>query len=241
MKNLRKYGLFVAMIAGVLVGVVGCFSNNTPERTYFSVDYTLNTQPREASPKYDKTVVIQNVTSALAYDRQEIVYRANPYQFQYYWYRLWASKPRKMLRELITNHLRYTNLFRSVSSMIEDRLPDYLLDIDINAIEELDVSQKEWYAHLSLRFTLQNVEDNRIVWSYEFDSRRAVADNQPVYVVKAMSELLDAELVRTFKDLDETLSQKSLNRHEAPESASSVADAATPQDQPSATLINGRN
>ena len=199
-------GLF---ILAVCITFTGCFGSKTPERSYFSLDYTLGTQPQEKTPKYPQTVVIQNIQSVLAYDRQEIVYRSNPYEFQYYWYRLWASKPKKMLRELITGHLRYTNLFANVSDTIEDRMPDYMLDIGIESIEELDVSEKEWYAHLSLRFNLTKVDDRTSVWTYVFDARRPVADNQPVYVVKALSELLDAELVKAFQDLDNKLAQKS--------------------------------
>jgi ABC-type uncharacterized transport system auxiliary subunit len=191
----------------------GCFGSKAPERTYFSIDYTLGTQPKYNAPKFNKSVVIQNVTSALAYDRQEIVYRANPYEFQYYWYRLWAAKPRKMLPELISGHLRYTNIFKTVSTTIEDRLPDYILDIEINAIEELDVSETEWYAHLALRFTLQRTEDSANVWTYSFDVRRPVADNKPVYVVKAISELLDSELVKTFDNLDKSLSARLSSSH----------------------------
>lgn len=211
--------------------LTSCFGNKAPERTYFSIDYALNTQPSNPSPKYPKTVVIQNITTALAYDRQEIVYRANPYEFQYYWYRLWASKPRKMLGELINSHLRYTNLFQHVSSTIEDKLPDYLLDIDISAIEELDVSDTEWYAHLALRFTLSRPEDNTTAWTYQFDAKRPVASNQPVYVVKAMSELLDAELVKAFQDLDNALGGKT-----KPAISDTPNKAVT--EPPQATLLN---
>lgn len=197
--------LIVLTAAAVCLCLSGCFGSKTPERSYFSLDYTLGTQPQEKTPKYPQTVVIQNIQTVLAYDRQEIVYRSNPYEFQYYWYRLWASKPKKMLRELITGHLRYTNLFASVSDTIEDRMPDYMLDVNIESIEELDVSEKEWYAHLSLRFNMVKVEDKTSVWTYEFDARRPVADNQPVFVVKALSELLNAELIKAFQDLDHKL------------------------------------
>ncbi|MBQ9243758.1 MAG: membrane integrity-associated transporter subunit PqiC [Proteobacteria bacterium] len=228
--RLKHAAISLLLLLGTLC-LTSCFGSKTPERTYFSIDYALNTQPSEATPKYPKTVVIQNISTALAYDRQEIVYRANPYEFQYYWYRLWASKPRKMLGELITSHLRYTNLFQHVSSTIEDKLPDYLLDINISAIEELDVSDTEWYAHLGLHFTLQRPEDNTTVWTYQFDAKRPVASNQPVYVVKAMSELLDAELVKAFQDLDRTLSGKT--------SASSVSDIPKKvSEPPQATLLN---
>lgn len=195
-------------LCGAALSVSSCFGNKAPERTYFSIDYTLSTQPRYNTPKYDATLVINNITSTLAYDRQEIVYRTNPYEFQYYWYRLWASKPRKMLNELILGHLQYANLFKSVSTTIEDKLPDYLLDVYIVSIEELDVSNTEWYAHMSLRFTLTRSNDSaQPIWSYTFDAKRPVASNQPVYVVKAMSEMLSMELVKTFQELDRKMAE----------------------------------
>lgn len=194
-------------IAAAFTTTASCFGNKAPERSYFSIDYALSSQPHYETPKYNATLVIQSITSTLAYDRQEIVYRTNPYEFQYYWYRLWASKPRKMLNEIILAHLRYANLFQSVSTTIEDRLPDYLLDVYIVSIEELDVSDKEWYAHMSLRFTLTRSSNSQPVWTYSFDAKRPVASNQPVYVVKAMSEMLSTELVKTFEALDQKLSE----------------------------------
>lgn len=199
--------VFMGLTFAACVFLPACFGNKAPERTYFSIDYTLGTQPKNEAPKYDASVVIQNISSALAYDRQEIVYRANPYEFQYYWYRLWASKPRKMLGELISGHLRYTQMFKNVSTTIEDKLPDYSLDVDILSIEELDVSETEWYAHLALRFELIRMVDRTTAWTYTFDAKRPVADNRPVYVVKAMSELLDIELTKAFEDLDKKLAE----------------------------------
>ncbi|MBQ9394713.1 MAG: membrane integrity-associated transporter subunit PqiC [Proteobacteria bacterium] len=233
----------LVIVTILAVCLTGCFGSKTPQRSYFSIDYTLGTQPQEKTPKYSQTVVVQNIQSALAYDRQEIIYRSNPYEFQYYWYKLWASKPKKMLRELITGHLRYTNLFASVSDTIEDRMPDYMLDVGIDAIEELDVSEKEWYAHLSLRFNMTKVDDKTSVWTYEFDARRPVADNQPVYVVKALSELLDTELVKAFQDLDNTLVRKSHKATTAPidfeETEDNIEDTKdNSENQPRAVLKN---
>ena len=245
----RRYLIYFTFILFAAFGLIvfsGCFGSKAPERTYYSIDYALGTQPTNANPKYHKTVVIQNITTALAYDRQEIVYRANPYEFQYYWYRLWASKPRKMLRELIVGHLRYTNLFSSVTSTIEDKLPDYLLDIEISSIEELDVSDTEWYAHLGLRFTLQTMDMSQTVWTYTFDSKIPVASNQPVYVVKAMSELLNTELVKAFQNLDQKLASSTPIRESSPAPQTAIdftEEPDTPQDStdadvPRATLKN---
>ena len=258
----------LSFCAAATLLVPSCFGGKTPERTYFSIDYVLGEQPHYATPKYDASVVIRNFTTANAYDRQEIIYRSNPYEFQYYWYRLWASKPRKMLRELVAKHLRYANIFSDVTLAIEDKMPDYELDVDIIAIEELDASNTEWYAHLALRMSLTEFKSSGkgvVIWSDEIDVKNAVADNQPVYVVKAMSELLDKEMTRAFAQIDKTLAARGAKRigaqaepetpvvssaeasdnGKAPVSPENVDDSssqleAAPADVPRATLKNRR-
>jgi len=252
--NFKRFAKRAALSIGLLTSLFtanGCFGSKAPERTYFSIDYALNEQPHYVEPKFDKSVVIHNFTTTTAYDRQELVYRSNPYEFQYYWYRLWASKPRKMLREIVSKHLRYMNIFSGVTLAIEDRVPDYEMDVEITAIEELDASKTEWYAHIAMRMTLSSFEDGSVVWSRDIDVKNAVADNKPVYVVKAMSELLDSELTKAFKELDQSISQhnatsKSQVAVQTPKEQLTVESDASTQDEPEsmdaprATLKNKR-
>ncbi|MFA5624457.1 MAG: ABC-type transport auxiliary lipoprotein family protein [Bradymonadales bacterium] len=185
--------------------LVSCFGGSSPERVYFSVDYPLVSQKRYDKPKYPKSVLVQHFTTVLAYDRQELVYRANPYEFKYYWYRLWASRPRKMLQEVFAKHLRYTGLFESVSLVVEDKVPDYTIEVEIIAIEELDVTETEWYSRLAMRIRLIRFADGGTIWHHEFDAKKAVAENKPVYVVKAMSEVMDNELTKAFELMDDAV------------------------------------
>ena len=232
--NLNVQRLFQRVLCGLglasaMMFASGCFGSKTPERSYFSIDYALNDQPHYAEPKYDKSVVIHNFTTTTAYDRQEIVYRSNPFEFQYYWYRLWASKPSKMLRELVSKHIRFMNIFSDVTLAIEDRVPDYELDVEIMSIEELDASDIEWYAHVSMRITLSSFEDNSVVWSRDIDVKNAVADNQPVYVVKALSELLDTELTKAFQDMDKTIAAREIAN---PRAQIKITEDVSPSDAP---------
>lgn len=210
---------YQSLVFGAVLALVfllsGCFGGSSPERAYFSVDYPLVTQKRYEQAKYPKSVLVQHFTTILAYDRQEIVYRANPFEFKYYWYRLWASKPRKMLQELFAKHLRYTGIFQSVTLIVEDRVPDYSIEVEIIAIEELDVTDTEWYAHLAMRIRLIRFSDAKTVWNHEFDAKKAVAENRPVYVVKAMSEVMDNELTKAF-DLMDAAIQRDIVRNGNP-------------------------
>lgn len=193
------------LLLGISFLTTACFGNKAPDRVYYSIDYPLGSQPKYDKPRHQIAIVVSSMTTVNAYDRQEIVYRTNPYEFQYYWYRLWASKPRKMLRELVAQHLRYTKIASDVTFVVEDRLPDYVLDTEIIAIEELDVSKSEWYAHLAMRMTLLSFDTGMAVWSYDFDVKHPISIQEPVYVVKAMSDLLNAELTKAFLSMDQRL------------------------------------
>jgi ABC-type uncharacterized transport system auxiliary subunit len=212
-------GLCAAIATSALL--TGCFGGNSTERTYFSVQYPVENVWSYERPRYQGMVRVQRFDCAMAYDRQEMVYRSNPHQFQYYWYKLWAAKPRKMLREAVTAHLRQSNLFSGVVLDVGDKLPVYELRAEILAIEELDASAEQWYAHLSMRLTLVRYEDGNHIWEYVFDERKQVYNRQPVFVVRAMSEIAEKELGKAFADLDQQLAE--ITGAEAPPGGPGVA------------------
>lgn len=188
------------LVVGVLL--TSCFGGSSPQRTYYTIQYPPQSIWRYEAPRYPIEVRVTRMEADAAYDRQEMVYRSNPHEFKYYYYRLWSAKPRKMMREVVHRHLRQTNLFRSVTLEIDDRLPDFDLEIELLAIEELNADQETWFAHLSMRFALKRFSTGSRVWEYSFDERREVYNREPVYVVRAMSELAEDEISKAFEALD---------------------------------------
>ncbi len=182
----------------------GCFGSSTARvRSYYSLAYPIGTQQRRyEQPRYPVHVRVGRVRTALAYDRQELAYRTNPWQLHYYVYHLWVSRPSKMVRELIAAHLQASNLVREVSTRIEDRLPDYELQSEVVAIEELDAAGGQWLAHLAMRFSLVRFADHVVVWEYSFDERRPVTVRQPVHVVEALSALFEEQFNEALDGLD---------------------------------------
>ncbi|MDX9723650.1 MAG: ABC-type transport auxiliary lipoprotein family protein [Myxococcota bacterium] len=203
------------LLLAVALLLPACFGGNTTERTYFAIDYPVEQTWSYATARFPYQVRVQRFDSALAYDRQELVYRASPHQFQYYWYKLWASKPSKMLREVLVRHLRHAAIFSDVTLDLGDRMPDYDLACEILAIEELNAASDQWFARLAMRLILTDFEDGSVVWEYEFDERRPVYNRAPVYVVQTLSEIARVELSRAFAQLDELLGES--GEHPAPE------------------------
>jgi ABC-type uncharacterized transport system auxiliary subunit len=187
----------------------GCFGGNNFERTYYALQYPMGEQVQEyTSPRYPITIRIHRFDSTLSYNRQEMVYRTNPHEFRYYAYKLWSARPAKMLQELFANHLRQSNLATSVIIDVMDHIPEYEISAEVIAIEELDASASEWFAHLSMRMSMMRSSDNHIVWQYTFDERKAVFNQQPVFIVRAMSEIMEAQMLIVVKQIDEVLAKE---------------------------------
>lgn len=176
------------------VVLAGCFGGSNPPRTFFSLQYPVADAAKAyQGPTWPFILRIKRVDIKLAYDKQEIVYRTSPYEFQYYWFKLWAAKPQKMIAELIADHLTRAGVVSEVTTKILERLPDYELVGEIVAIEELDADEV-WFAHLAMRLTMTRYADGQAIWTYAFDQRKRVHEREPVFVVKAMSALLEEQL-----------------------------------------------
>ncbi len=172
-------------------------------RTYYSFEYpTETTVQRYATPRHNVQIRVRQFDVANAYDRAEIVYRSSAFELRYYNYRLWVSKPRKLLAELTSSYLRTSNVVSDVVQQIGEKLPDYTLESDVVAIEELDSTQDQWFAHLAMRFSLVRYEDKTVVWQYGFDEKKRVYQRDPTYVVKALSDIFREQMQVAISQLD---------------------------------------
>lgn len=192
----------VRIAAAGLLLLAGCAS--VPEYTYFTMAYALLPSEDEPGEPLAESLRIRDLAIVPAYDKDKIVYRFSPYEFQYYNYKLWAVKPNRMVTGLIVRHIEHADLFRVVSRDYGESRPQYELSGVLQAIEELD-SGDQWFAHLAFSLRMTRFGDNRVVWTYRADAKKRVYNKAPVYVVKALSELLEQEMARALDDLRTTL------------------------------------
>ena len=200
--RLAASGLLVVLL---LAGLTGC--STVPDYTYFTMAYTLLPDEGAKAQPLAESLRIRDLEIAPAYDKDKMVYRFSPYQFQYYNYMLWAVKPNKMVTELIVRHLDHSGLFEVVSRDYGDSRPEFELTGTLEAIEELD-SGNEWYAHLAFSLRVSRFRDERVVWSHRVDAKKRVYNKAPVYVVKALSELMEAEMTKVVEKLGAFLKQR---------------------------------
>ncbi|HSA21533.1 MAG TPA: ABC-type transport auxiliary lipoprotein family protein [Myxococcota bacterium] len=200
------------ILALLLAAGAGCSA--IPEETYFTLAYSLR-PPAAGERPVAGTLRVRDLDVSPAYDKDRIVYRFSPYQFQYYNYMLWAVKPNKMVTDLLARHLGHAGVFEAVQREYADSPPEFELAGMLEAIEELD-SGDEWFAHLVVVLQLIRRADGRTVWTKRIDAQKRVYNKQPVYVVRAISELLEEELDAACQELRTVMARARPPAEDAP-------------------------
>ena len=216
-----RIGRILGALAAALA-LSGCYFGQPTVTKYYVLDY-LPTPPPERLEKgpYPFVLRIRDCNIAESYRRTQIVYRQSVNQMQFYGYHLWAVDPDRMINDLVVKHLKTARLFENVTRDVENYVPDFFLSCDIQAIEEYD-SKEQWFAHLAIEFQLENAKTNQILWKKLFDLRKTVAQQEPVYVVRELSFLLETINDRLVKELEVALDEakeKALTRRDSTGSA----------------------
>lgn len=222
----RRATSLPVLAAALLLG--GCFFAKPTGTQYYVLDY-IPTPPPERVEKgpYPYVLRMRDPGIAEAYRRSQIVYRQSANQMQFYSYHLWAVDPDRMVADLVQKHLKAARLFENVTRTAESYVPDFMLAADIQAIEEYD-GKEQWFAHLAIEFQLEDIKTNQIVWKKLFDLRKTVAQQEPVFVVRELSYLLETINERLVKELDVVLDER---KHQAP---LSNGDTTVPEPTPAA-------
>jgi len=194
-------------LAGAMALLLSCAS--APVKKNYMLNYVpppMTSRLKQGA--YPFTVRIRELSVEEAYARPQIVYRKSPFELEYYFYRVWAVKPARMITDLLYSHLLSVNLVSSVVRRLDEgNKPDFELSGVISAIEEYD-SDEAWFAHLSMRLQLARVSDGRVLYSRHFDHRKQAFQNRPELVVREMSAIMEFIGYQLTRDLDAILARE---------------------------------
>ena len=202
----RRYALGIVAFSIV----AGCGS--IPLRHFYEMNYLPSSHWNRQSPApYPCTIRVADFDIEQAYNRPEIVYRQSPFQLQYYYYRVWAVKPARMITDLAYKHLEMSRIAAHlVRRYDESPKPDYELSGYIEAVEEYD-SDELWFAHLALTINLTRISDGSSVYTRRFDLRKRVYQHTPEYVIRELSSLMEYVMTQVIHDIDVKFAAEYLN------------------------------
>lgn len=202
----RKKFLLILLIScsGLLL-----LCGNIPVKKYYILNYEPEMlRQKKASSPYPCTIRIKEFDIEQVYDKPQIVYRKSPFELQYYFYRVWAVDPTRMITDIVYKHLVTASLVSHVIRRLDQGFrPDYELSGMIEALEEYD-SDEVWFAHLALRVNLTRIRDNKTIYTKRFDRRKQVFQHSPEYVVRDLSQILDFIVTQALYDIDSVLAQE---------------------------------
>ncbi|MEO7425974.1 MAG: ABC-type transport auxiliary lipoprotein family protein [Fibrobacteria bacterium] len=209
----RAFSILISLAtAATALALTSCGFFAKPQVTeYYVLDY-LPTPPKERLEKgpFPYVARVRDCNIAEAYRRSQIVYRQSANQMQFYNLHLWAVDPERMVNDLEVKHLKAANLFENLTRSVENYVPDFLLSCDIQALEEYD-NKSQWYAHMAIEYQLENAKTNQIVWKKLFDVRKTVPQQEPVFIVRELSSLLESINDRMVSDLEVVLDETKYN------------------------------
>ncbi len=166
----------------LLLTVAGCSS--TPQYRHFDLAITGEAPP-SGETALDIVVRVERAEVGALYDDQRLVYRVSPHEVAYDGLNRWAVAPGKLVADQVASSLRAHPAIGTVTTHGSPP-PDYRLNLVLVTLEE-DRTQNLARVHLQL--SLRRA-DGEVVWKAEARGSRALDDNTPDEVVRALSMAL---------------------------------------------------
>lgn len=195
----------VCAIVAVAFALSGCFGSQKPTRYYTVV---LPSAGASVDKTYPVRLLVKKATIDPAYRRNNIVYRESPYDFMFYNYSSWATRPEYLIEQAVSLRVEQVGLFQYVENTPTAK-PDYELSLHVIAVEEID-GDKGREAHLAMNISFRKAESDGDLWSKRFDSRKSYDGDDMREFATAISQLLENYTNTALQEIQkilETVSQ----------------------------------
>lgn len=199
---MKNFAVFTLLVISLFLSSCSLFSSSQQVKHYYQIYY----RPKDSvKPPIAATVRIKTFDIDKIYKRYNIVYRSSFEEMFYYNTHFWASKPSDMITDIVANHISKQQVFSDVILSM-DKKPDYVLSGRILALDEI-VSGEESYARVSMLLELKDYKTDSVIVAHSFEKRKKTTEKEhkPVYVVRAMSEIIDSEIDVFISKIYETL------------------------------------
>jgi ABC-type uncharacterized transport system auxiliary subunit len=188
------------MVWGLAVGSVllhGCSLTKTrPDVHYYALVLTVPEAPTQTTKL---SLIVRPFFARDPYNQERLVYRASPYQLDFYHYHRWAASPAEQVTDWTRRYLRGSGLFTRVFPTADGNA-DLAVGGVIRQIEEVDHAQS-WEAVLSIDFWLARADQRSPLWFQAYTATQRSAKRNPAAVAEAMSRNLENILGQLVADL----------------------------------------
>lgn len=132
-----------------------------------------------------------------------IVYRASMEEVGYYEFHRWAMNPRDMITQFVANSIRSEALFKNVALQQPGAQPEYLLNGNIERLEEVDQGG-DVRAVCTISAELLDTKSKSIIWTHTASQTVPVQSRNVAGVVSSLSAAARMTVDDIVRSLEET-------------------------------------
>ncbi|MCF8110794.1 MAG: ABC-type transport auxiliary lipoprotein family protein [Desulfobacteraceae bacterium] len=197
--------LQILTLAAVVVLAQGCGAFRSPPEEVRL--YTLTYPPVQTSETGSQSravLKIEPLRAADPYGSDTIVYAKNKYSRGTYVYHKWAAKPAEMIGDLIIRDIRASQIAEAVVTSASRASFTHSLHVNIDAFYE-DDSADPWQAVVQITVLLEENrpqnQNARVLMHKTYRSEKAMEQNNPLGLARAMSAALQEISTSMIKDI----------------------------------------
>lgn len=164
--------------------------------------FDLNLGPAERGDKVkiDKVLFVEDINSSETYWTQRMVFRKDPYELEFFSYRMWAKSPSELVEDAVVLFYRNSSTFRKVTEEYSSIDPDITLKINVYSLEMLKY-KKKWYGRLALDLEFIDKKSEKVILACSFDRKERIKGKKARYLPEKISQILREELVKAADKL----------------------------------------
>jgi ABC-type uncharacterized transport system auxiliary subunit len=201
--------LIIALVLFELLAFGAC-SNKVPDTRFYQL------APPEASKRGgDLVLVIDDLTTDAAYDDERIVYRTNPYRFDYYHYHRWSASPGTLVGNYLERAFENSGRFRAVVREVTPDAP-VILGGRVVAIEEISSDEATWRGRIVLELTLTDARSGKVIWTEQYEETEQLASQSPEGLARALSKAMARIAAQATPKIAELAARTAAAHAEAP-------------------------
>ena len=193
-KDKRKFVYFIFPFLVICFFIFqGCANSGKPH--YNAENYLLSyTAPTfDNKVKLDKTIRVHRFTIAAAYNNQNMIFRTNDYNVDFFNYNRWAVNPADMVADILLRDMQESGLFRAVFSRYAVEETRFIIQGGINDFF-LRIGDKSKVAVITVEITLKDSQQKeaikKIVFQKKYSREETLTDQSPNGYCQAMSQAL---------------------------------------------------
>ena len=199
---MKKITLLALLLVSIFISSCSLFSSSKQQvKHYYQIYYTPDNSTK---PPIEATLRIKSFDADKIYKRYNMVYRSSFEEMFYYNTHFWATKPSDMITDLVANHFQKQHVFSDITVSM-DKKPNYVVSGRIMALDEIVEGEKS-YARVSIFFELKDYKTDKTIITHTFEKRLEAEEQKPLYIVRAMGEIINSEIdvfiAKIYKILD---------------------------------------